>query len=162
MKKTTESMKEVLLVKKMKAEDQIELPMDEMFFDNLHNKIMMSVEKTEIKPVSKWTKTWVFLEQKTQTHRAKAKKAVKLSITAATLTIGVSLLNFSLNLTKQMAYASAEANKTSILSEAQKNPTEWSELVVNYQNENDFYADVLSQRDLETMVEIDQVISQSL
>lgn len=160
--KKTESMKEVLLVKKMKAEDHIELPMDEKFFDDLHHKIMMSVEKTEIKPVSKWTKTWVFLEQKTQAHRAKAKKAVKLSITAATLTIGVSLLNFSLNLTKQMALASAEANKTSILTEAQKNPAEWSELVVNYQNENDFYADVLSQRDLETMVEIDQVISQSL
>jgi hypothetical protein len=160
--KKTDSMKDMILIKKLKAEDHIELPMDEMFFEDLHNKIMMSVEKTEIKPASKWTKTWVFLEQKTINQRAKMKKAVKLGITATTLTLGVSLLNYSLNLSKQIGYASAEVNKTSILSEAQKNPSEWSELVVNYQSENDFYADVLSQRDLKTMVEIDQVISQSL
>ena len=160
--KKTDSMKDMILIKKLKAEDHLELPMDEMFFENLHNKIMMSVEKTEIKPASKWTKTWVFLEQKTMHHRTKMKKAVKLGITATTLTLGVSLLYYSLNLSKQMANASHEVNKTSILSEAQKNPSEWSELVVNYQSENDFYADVLSQRDLETMVEIDQVISQFL
>lgn len=158
----TDSMKDMILIKKLKAEDNLELPMDEMFFEDLHNKIMMSVEKTEIKPASKWTKTWVFLEQKTMNHRAKMKKVVKLGITATTLTLGVSLLNYSLNLSKQMDYAGNEINKTSILSEAKKNPSEWSELVVNYQSENDFYADVLSQRDLETMVEIDQVISQSL
>jgi len=160
--KKIESMKDMILIKKLKAEDKFELPMDEMFFEDLHNKIMMSIEKTEIKPANKWTKTWVFLEKKTMNHRAKMKKVVKLGITATTLTLGLSLLNYSLNLSKQVAYESNEINKSSILSEAQKNPAAWSELVVNYQNENDFYADVLSQRDLETMVEINQVIAQSL
>ncbi len=162
--KNTDAMKEMLLIQKLKAEDPIELPMDEAFFDNLHNKIMLSVEQTEIKPVSKWTKTWVFLEQKTMAHkiRVKMKNAMKLGIAATALTIGIGVLNFSLNLSKPVTFAQSDFNKSSILAEAQKNPVEWSELVINYQDENDFYADILSQRDIGTIVEIDQVMDQSL
>lgn len=160
--KKTDSMKEMILVKKLKAEDPIELPMDENFFDNLHSKIMLSVEKTEVKPASKWAKTWVFLEQKTVNQRAKMKKVVKLSITATSLTVGVGLINYGLGIYEQNKYAQKGLNKSSIISEARKNPIEWSDLVINYQNENDFYADVLSQRGLETIVEIDKVMAQSL
>ena len=160
--KKTDSMKEMLLIKKMRAEDPVELPMDDLFFDKLHDKIMASVEKTDIKPLSKWSKTWVFLERKTSPHRSKLKKAVKLSITAFSMTIGVSLLNATLNIYQQSQFAATEVNKSSILNEAQKNPIEWQEMVANYQNENDFYADVLSQRDTETIVEIDKVLTQSL
>lgn len=158
----TDSMKEMILVKKIKAEDPIELPMDENFFDNLHDKIMLSVEKTEVKPVSKWTKTWVFLEQKTVNQRAKVKKVVKLSITVTTLAVGAGLVNYGLDIYQQTKYAQKSLNKSSIISEVKRNPMEWSELAINYQNENDFYAEVLSQRGLETIVEIDKVMAQSL
>lgn len=160
--KKTDSMKELLLVNKLKAEDPFEYPMDDQFFDNLHNKIMLSVEKTEMKPVNKWEKTWVFLEQKTVNHRARLKKAVKLSITATTLTIGVGILSYGVDYSIEKTSAKKNQNKLLIISEAKKNPLEWSEMVINYQNENDFYADVLSQRGLETIVEIDKVIAQSL
>lgn len=160
--KKTDSMKEAILVNKLKAEDAVELPMDERFFDKLHNKIMLSVAKTEIKPVKKWEKTWIFLEKKTLNQRAKLKKAVKLAITATTITLGAGILNYSLDADVQTAYAKSNENKSSIISEAKKNPIEWSELVFNYQNENDFYADVLSQRGTETIVEIDKAIAQSL
>ena len=158
----TDSMKETLLLNKMKADDPVELPMDDLFFDQLHDKIMAAVEKTDIKPVSKWEKTWVFLDRKTQPHRAKARKAVKLSIAAATFSLGVHLVNMSFTFYQQAQIAGNETNQLSILSEAQKNPTEWTELVMSYQNENDFYAEILSQRDSSTLVEIDQVIAQSL
>lgn len=157
-----DSMKEAILINKLKAEDPIELPMDEIFFDNLHDKIMLSVEKTEIKPAGKWSKTWVFLEQKTVNQRARLKKGVKLSITIASLTAGISFVNHQLNQQNQDNYANLDSNKTSIISEAQRNPAEWSQLAVNYQNENDFYAEVLSQKSHETIVEIDNVIAQSL
>lgn len=160
--KKTDSMKEMILVQKLKAEDAVELPMEESFFDNLHNKIMLSVERTEVKPISKWTKTWVFLEQKTIAPRAKIRKVVKLGITAATLTVGLGVLNLGLNLTSQISFSKSDLNKNMILSEVKKNPVAWSELVVNYQNESDFYADILSQRDFTTMVEIDKIIAQSL
>lgn len=82
--KKTDFMKEMLLIKKLKAEDSVELPMDELFYENLHNKIMLSVQKADIKPVSKWTKTWVFLEQKTTDQRvrinAKIKKIARLGM----------------------------------------------------------------------------------
>lgn len=158
--KETNSMKDALLVRKMKAEDPIELPMDDMFFDKLHDKIMASVEKTEIKPVSKWEKTWVFLDQKTA-WRAKARKAVKLSIAAVTMTIGLSLINLSLNFYQQAQYVREDINKQSIIEAAEKNPAAWSELMT-YQNENDFYSEILSQRDVATFSEVDQVLSQSL
>lgn len=160
--KKTDSMKEAMLVNKLKAEDAVELPMDEQFFDNLHNKIMLSVAKTEIKPVKKWEKTWIFLEKTTLNPRAKLKKAVKLAITATSITFGAGILNYSLDAGMQTADAKSNQNKSSIISEAKKNPIGWSELVINYQNENDFYADVLSQRGPETIVEIDKAIAQSL
>src|SRR3989344_6181380 len=112
----TDSMKEMILVKKLKAEDPIELPMDEKFFDNLHSRIMLSVEKTEVKPASKWTKTWVFLEQKTVNQRAKMKKAVKLGITATSLTVGVGLINYGLEIYQTTKYAQKGMNKSSIIS----------------------------------------------
>lgn len=159
----TESMKDIILLKKLKAEDPIELPMDDAFFDNLHDKIMSSVEKTEIKPVSKWQKSWIFLEKKTVEPRDKVKKAAKVGVTAATLIVGANLINYGINnFSERYVFAQNETYKSIILSEAERNPTEWADLVVNYQDENDFYADVLSQRDAATIVEIDKVISQSL
>jgi hypothetical protein len=155
-------MKEMLVINKLKKEDPIELPMDDLFFDKMHDKIMAGVEKTEVKPLNKWTKTWVFLERKTQSHRAKARKAVKLSIAGMTLALGISLLKTSLNYYEQAQLAQLDINKNQILEEAQKNPLEWSELVAHYQNESDFYADILSQSDTETIVEIDRVLAQSL
>jgi hypothetical protein len=158
--KKTNSMKEVLLVRKMRADDPVELPMDDKFFDSLHDKIMCAVEKTEIKPVSKWDKTWIFLDQKTA-WRSKARKAVKLSIAAVTMTVGVSLLSLSLNFYQQAQYVREDLNKKSIIEAAEKNPAAWSELMT-YQNENDFYSEVLSQRDVATFNDVDQVLSQSL
>jgi hypothetical protein len=53
-------------------------------------------------------------------------------------------------------------NQQKIIAEAKNNPIEWSELVANYQHEEDFYTEVLSQRGTETIVEIDRVLAQSL
>ena len=158
----TDFMKEMILVNKLKKEDPLELPMDEIFFENLHDKIMSSVEKAEIKPLSKWTKTWVFLEQKTVNQRAKLKKVAKLSITITSLTVGIGLIKFSVDIYKQTVISKVNLNKSLILLEARKNPIVWSELALSYQNENDFYADILSQRSIETIVEIDKVFVQSL
>ena len=62
--------KDALLIKKIKTEDLVELPMDEKFFEDMHDKIMQAVEKTEMKPPSKWDKTWVFLERQSIGQKA--------------------------------------------------------------------------------------------
>ena len=159
--KKTNSMKEVLLIRKMKTEDPVELPMDDLFFDQLHDKIMIGVEKTEIKKVSKRGKAWIFLESKTAKHRANARKAVKVSLAAVTVTVGLSLMNISFNFYQQAQMVSDSINKKTIIEAATENPAVWSELMT-YQNENDFYSDILSQRDVATVTEVDKVLTQSL
>ena len=72
------------LEKKLKQEDMLELPMDEKFYDQLHNQIMASIEKTEVKPLSRWAKTWVFLETKAKPHRALARKVIKTGFVGET------------------------------------------------------------------------------
>lgn len=157
------SMTEMLIEKKLKYEDHLELPMDEKFFENLHDKIMSSIEKTEVKPLSRWTKTWVFLETKAKPHRAIAKKVIKTGFVGLTLTLALGLAGQSIKIYHDVYMAQTASNEVRILQEAQKDPTEWSDLAISYQNENDFYADVLSQKnDLGTIVEIDRVLTQSL
>ncbi len=58
--------KEFLIKKKLKKEDPLELPMDDSFFEQMHNKIMQALEKTEIKSKAKWSKSRIFLEQQVQ------------------------------------------------------------------------------------------------
>jgi hypothetical protein len=77
------------------------------------------------------------------------------------MTVGVSLLSLSLNFYQQAQYVREDLNKKSIIEAAEKNPAAWSELMT-YQNENDFYSEVLSQRDVATFNDVDQVLSQSL
>jgi len=155
-------MKEMILVKKLRAEDQVELPMDEAFYDALHAKIMISVDKTEVKKLSKLAKTWVFLERKTQSPRNTLKKLGKVGVRMMVIVFALGAVQLGLNLQTGMMAPAADAKLSSILVEAQKNPMEWSELAASYQNENDFYAEILSQRDLSTMVEIDKALTSSL
>lgn len=157
--KKTDSMKEMILIRKLKSEDPVELPMEEIFFDNLHDKIMLSVEKTEVKKLSKLAKTWVFLERKTHGQRGKLKKAAKVGVSMMMIAMAVGLVKVSLERWSGLQAVAADFNKASILTEAEKNPMEWSELALSYQNENDFYSEVLSQRDASTMVEINQALT---
>lgn len=149
--------------KKLKQKDLIELPMDEKFFEQMHDKIMASVEKTEVKPLSRWAKTWVFLETKAKPHRAMARKVIKTGFVGVTLGMALGLAGLSAKVYHDEYVAQNATNQSRIIQEAKQNPTEWSELVVSYQDSNDFYADVLSQQnDLQTLVEIDRVLAESL
>lgn len=157
------SVEEKLIINKMRKEDSIELPMDDAFFEQMHNKIMLSVAKTEVKPLSKWAKTWVFLEKKTHKPRMAVKKTAKLSIVVTFISLGAGLFGKTLSvLANSESQMSTSGNKSVIVSEAEKDPMAWAELAASYQNESDFYAEVLSEKDFETIVEIDKVLNRSL
>jgi hypothetical protein len=93
--KSTGRMKENLfntvLVKKMKKEDHLELPMDEKFYQNMHDKIMSAVEKTDVKPVSRWAKTWIFLETKAKSNKPFTRKIIKTSFIGFVLSMALGL-----------------------------------------------------------------------
>lgn len=151
------------LKKKLRQEDPVELPMDEKFYDNLHDKIMSSIQKTEVKPLGRIAKTWIFLETKAKPHRALARKVIKAGFIGATLTVALGLAGMSAKMYRDVYVAQNASNQIRIVQEARQNPTEWTELVVSYQDADDFYADVLSQKnDVATLVEIDRVLTQSL
>lgn len=62
--------KEALLKQKMKKDDPVVLPMNEIFYQNMHDRIMNAVENIEIKKQPKWSKTWVFLERLNQNQKS--------------------------------------------------------------------------------------------
>ena len=140
-----------MMTSKIKKEDPVELPMDELFFDKLHDKIMAEVEKTEIKPTNRWSKAWVFLESKARYYRpannAKTLHVVKMGVVGVSLTLGLSLAMTSLKLFNMSSQSQlASNNKQMILQEALEHTQDWVEMAASVQNDSDFYADVINQR----------------
>lgn len=140
------------LREQLKREDPIELPMDEMFFDKLHDKIMADVAKTEIKPAtSKWAKPWVFLEQQVRYYRpsnnVRTLHVVKMGVVGISLTLGLGLATMSLKLFDMSSQNQMAANNRQlIIEQALENPQDWVEMAASVQNDSDFYADVLNER----------------
>ena len=71
--------KEFLIKQRLKKEDPVELPMDDHFFEVMHNKIMQAVDKIEIKPQTKWSKSKIFLERQLA-PAANFRKSLKTSV----------------------------------------------------------------------------------
>lgn len=140
------------LKEQLKREDPIELPMDEMFFDTLHDKIMADVAKTEIKPAtSKWAKPWVFLERQARYYRpsnnVRTLHVVKMGLIGVSLTLGLGLATMSLKLFDMSSqHQMAANNRQLIIEQALENPQDWVEMAASVQNDSDFYADVLNER----------------
>jgi hypothetical protein len=89
------SSKEYLIKLKLRKEDPVELPMDDQFFENMHNKIMQAIDSAEIKPQSKWSKTRVFLEQRTLGFSPLAKKLSKSGILSWVASVGLGVIGMS-------------------------------------------------------------------
>lgn len=146
--KNNQGLNDNLIKNKLLEEDPIELPMDDLFFDKLHDKIMASVEKTEIKPLSRWAKTWVFLEKKALYYRPSnnvtTMKVVTFSFVGVTMALGLSLGLASLSLLHQSNQVLT--NQQMIVNQAQQSPQDWIELAGSVQNENDFIAEVINEK----------------
>lgn len=132
-------------------EDPIELPMDDMFFDKLHDKIMADVEKTEIKPAAnKWTQPWVFLERKVRYYRPsnnnRTLHLVKFGFLGFSLALGLAMAVMSLNLFNLSSQNQMANNSQMILDQALANPQDWVEMAASMQNDTDFYADIVNER----------------
>lgn len=139
------------LKEQLKREDPIELPMDEMFFDKLHDKIMADVAKTEIKPTTKWAKPWVFLERQARYYRpsnnVRSLHVVKMGLVGISLTLGLGLATMSLKLFDMSSQNQmAASNRQQIIEQALENPQDWVEMAASVQNDSDFYAEVLNER----------------
>lgn len=139
------------LREQLRREDPIELPMDEMFFDKLHDKIMADVAKTEIKPAtSRLSKSWEFLERQAHYYRpsnnVRTLQVVKMGLVGVSLTLGLGLATMSLKLFDMSSQNQIASNRQIIIEQALENPQDWVEMAASVQNDSDFYADVVNER----------------
>lgn len=139
------------LRKQLRREDPIELPMDDMFFDKLHDKIMADVAKTEIKPASsRLSKSWEFLERQAHYYRpsnnVRTLHVVKMGLVGVSLTLGLGLATMSLKLFDMSSQNQIASNRQIIIEQALENPQDWVEMAASVQNDSDFYAEVMNER----------------
>ena len=87
--------KDYLLKLKMKKEDPIELPMDDQFFEQMHNRIMQAVDSTEMKPRTKWNKATIFLDRKKLDVKPWAKRFLKSNITIWVTSLSLGLIGMT-------------------------------------------------------------------
>ncbi len=140
------SRKEALIELKLKKEDQYELPMDDLFFNQMHDQIMQAVEKTEIKSQTKWTKTWIFLETQSRPFRPASQKILKTAFMLFVASFAVGLGGLSLGLFKKTHAQQISQNQQRILNSVANSPADWVELAAVSQNDNDLYAEILNEK----------------
>jgi hypothetical protein len=138
--------KNVLIEQRLKKEDQVEVPKDDLFFEQLHNKIMQAVEKTEIKSQTKWTKTWVFLEARSRKYRPAQDKVTKTAVVALVASISLGLGALSLGLFKQTRQMQVSVNQQKIINQIASAPSDWADLAAVSQSDSDLYAEILNQK----------------
>lgn len=138
--------KEVLIEQKLKKEDLFELPMDDLFFDQMHDKIMKAVELTEIKSQTKWTKTWIFLETQSRPFRPAPERIIKSALVMGFATLSLGLGSLSLGLFQQTHDQQVSQNQQKILKTVATAPSDWIELVAVSQKDGDIYAELLNEK----------------
>lgn len=67
-------LEQLKIIQTLKEHDPVELPMDDMFFNQLHSRIMKEVDKTDVKQLNRWGKTWVFLESTAKAQRTNPRR----------------------------------------------------------------------------------------
>jgi hypothetical protein len=124
------------LKRTLKAEPAMELPMDDAFYERMHDRIMAAVEQTEIAPEPKWQKparvikanwkSWLF-----------AGGSMMMVVVAALQTPSVvsSFLDES-------HVVKVVRNEKAITEETLKSPENFSETLISYQTQDDFFVDV--------------------
>lgn len=139
------------LREQLRREDPVELLMDDMFFDKLHDKIMADIAKTEIKPASsRLSKSWEFLERQVHYYRpsnnVRTLNLVKLGLVGVSLTLGLGLATVSLKLFDMSTQNQSVSSRQVIIEQALENPQDWVEMAAAVQNDSDFYAEVMNER----------------
>lgn len=146
------------IVNKLKKEDPVELPMDEDFFNKMHDQIMAQVESSQIKPTDRWAKAREFLESRLRYYRPsnhrQTARIIKASFVGLCLTLGLGLTATSLKLFNMSTKNNQTAHRQMIIDQALENPQDWIELAASAQTDADFYSDVINQK-IEAQQDID-------
>ncbi|WP_374001332.1 hypothetical protein [Bdellovibrio bacteriovorus] len=123
--------------KGLKATDELELPMNEDFFDRLHDKIMAEVEQTEIAPAPLLMKPRNVLRAHWRGWLYPAGGMMSLFLFSALLLGQVSKVNQSM----QRVGLLSDGHER-IVAQALLSPEDLSQTLISTQSESDFFMDV--------------------
>lgn len=126
-----------------KAGENIELPMDAAFFDNLHDKIMARVAETEIEakpPATVLGAPKKFLKKQWKSWLYPAGSTMALALVGTMLT-----MQFSQTLNSSIASKPLSPQSEKVVSAALESPDAISQTLLSSQTEADFFVDVASQ-----------------
>ncbi|WII73519.1 hypothetical protein QJS83_06495 [Bdellovibrio sp. 22V] len=121
----------------LKASDDLELPMNDDFFDRLHDKIMAEVEQTEIAPAPMLMTPRNLLRAHWRGWLYPAGGVMSVFVFASLLLTQVSKVNQSM----QRAGLLSDGHER-IVSEALLSPEDLSQTLISTQSESDFFMDV--------------------
>lgn len=126
--------------KGLKAADELELPMNEDFFDRLHDKIMAEVEQTEIAPAPILMTPRNVLRAHWRGWLYPAGGIMSLFLFSSLLLSQVSKVNQSM----QRVGLLSDGHER-IVAQALLSPEDLSQTLISTQSESDFFMDVASE-----------------
>jgi hypothetical protein len=113
-----------------------ELPMDDAFYEKLHDRIMAAVEKTEIEAVSPWAKPRRMIRGHWKAWLVSG-SSLMMAFIATVLSPNLAKKALDESHTVQVV-----RNEDEFISETLSSPEAFSETLVSYQAEDDFFVDV--------------------
>lgn len=113
-----------------------ELPMDDAFYERLHDRIMAAVEKTQIEPVSPWEKPRRMIRGHWKAWLVSG-SSLMMVLMATVLSPSVAHQVLDESHTVQVV-----RNENQIVSETLSSPETFSETLVSNQTGDDFFVDV--------------------
>ncbi|MFM6929308.1 MAG: hypothetical protein ACKOX6_12650 [Bdellovibrio sp.] len=126
--------------KGLKAQNEIELPMNEDFFDRLHDKIMLEVEQTEIVPVPFLMTPRSILRAHWRGWVYPTGAIMSVAAMIAILMPQVSKVNQGLQRVGLLS-----DGRERIVAEALLSPEDLSKTLISSQTDSDFFVDVASE-----------------
>ena len=132
------------LLNALKTADDIELPMDDAFYDRLHDKIMAKVEDTEIKKLPAWTH---FVARPKKYLKSHWKGWLGSGLSMAILVYLGSHISASVSsfIPESHAYKVVQ-NERAFLNNALNSPEYFARTLINHQNHDDLLSDVASRQ----------------
>lgn len=124
------------LLGKLEKEESIDLPMDEAFYERLHDKIMTAVEQTEVKPKTRWEKPRKLLQAHWRGWLYTSGSLMTLVLVA------ILVAQQQGNVVSKSHIAQVAKNEEQILSKALESPDAFSQTLISHQSSSDFLVDV--------------------
>ncbi len=132
------------IINALKTADDVELPMDEAFYDKLHDKIMARVDDTEIRKLPSWT-FFVARPKKYLKSHWKEWLGTGLSMIAVGY-VGIQAATMASSVIPQSHTYKVVKNESDFLKGALGSPESFSHTLINHQSQDDFIAEVASGR----------------